>query len=218
MSIRQASDYEFTNTWFEGCRELWDSLLPKISPKKILEIGSYEGASACYLIDKLSPYGDIELHCIDNWMGSIEHQPGGMEHVLDSSIDMRLVESRFNKNTYLAAKKAKNSVNLNVHKCASVSALTALFVSGRADFFDFIYLDGSHQAPDTLLDAVLAFQLLRVGGYMAFDDYLWFETTLEKADILRCPKIAIDSFVNIYRQKLRFVELTKNQLFIQKMN
>jgi predicted O-methyltransferase YrrM len=205
------SSYEFTNTWFEVNRELWDQLLPMVCPRKILEIGSYEGASACYLIDKFSPDAEIEIHCVDTWEGSVEHQADGMYPV-----DMNMVEERFNKNMLWATKNAKNRVDLNVYKNRSLDALTALVVSGKSRHFDFIYLDGSHQAPDVLSDAVLSFQLLKVGGYLAFDDYCWAESTLDQVDILRCPKIAIDSFVNIYRRKLDFVEATKNQMFIRK--
>jgi hypothetical protein len=46
--------FEFTNSWFESsARSTWDQLIPQLKPKRILEIGSYEGASTCYLIDKL---------------------------------------------------------------------------------------------------------------------------------------------------------------------
>ena len=34
-------------------------------------------------------------------------------------------------------------------------------------------MDGSHHARDVLQDAVLAWGLLRPGGYMIFDDYEW---------------------------------------------
>ena len=46
----------------------------------------------------------------------------------------------------------------------------ALLAEGRQGSFDFIYVDASHRAPDVLLDAVLAFQLLRIGGLIIFDD------------------------------------------------
>jgi hypothetical protein len=41
--------------------------------------------------------------------------------------------------------------------------------------FDFIYIDGSHMRVDVLLDAVLAWQLLKPGGFMVLDDYEWNE-------------------------------------------
>ena len=60
-----------------------------------------------------------------------------------------------------------------------------------------------HQAPDVLCDALLAFRLVRVGGFIGFDD-MWQEP-LPTVDILRCPKTAIDAFVNIYRAKLTLI-------------
>ena len=55
--------YTLTNNWFDqNGRGFWDQLIPGIAPKKILEVGSYEGASSVYLIDKLStsaPVADV---------------------------------------------------------------------------------------------------------------------------------------------------------------
>ena len=43
-------NFEFTNNWFnDAAKHQWDRLIPGIKPNKILEIGSYEGASTCYL-------------------------------------------------------------------------------------------------------------------------------------------------------------------------
>ena len=83
--------------------------------------------------------------------------------------------------------------------------------------FRFVYVDGSHQAPDVLCDAVLGFKLLKIGGVLAFDDYLWAETSETTKDPLRCPKPAIDAFVNVNFQKLRVIKAPLYQLFIQKL-
>ena len=66
--------YKFTNQWFQmGPKYVWDEILPQFNPTRILEIGSFEGATTCYLIEKLSPDNIIELHCVDTWEGGIEH-------------------------------------------------------------------------------------------------------------------------------------------------
>jgi hypothetical protein len=72
-------NYEFTNNWFEGNKDYWNRLLAQVKPTRVLEIGSYEGQSTCYLMEKLAEYveKDPEIHCIDNWMGGLEHQKGG---------------------------------------------------------------------------------------------------------------------------------------------
>ena len=75
--VMSSKTYDFTNTWFDSAREVWDHLIPQINPIKILEIGSYEGASACYLIEKLAAQSEIELHCVDTWDGGVEHKAAG---------------------------------------------------------------------------------------------------------------------------------------------
>ena len=89
-------------------------------------------------------------------------------------------------------------------------------MSRKINYFDFIYIDGSHQAPDVLSDAVLGFKLLKIGGVMAFDDYIWQEDLPTGKDPLRCPKPGIDAFVNINMRKLDILPTPINQLYIRK--
>lgn len=205
--------YELTNSWFEkSARTIWDSLIPQVNPSRILEIGSYEGASTCYLIDKLSGSKSIEIHCADSWEGGIEHKVGG-----SSQVNMSEVERRFKNNTNIAIRNAKNKVTLISHKNYSDLTLSKLISQGKLNYFDMIYIDGSHQAPDVLTDAVLSFKLLKKNGVMIFDDYLWQEPLSYGADPLRCPKIAVDAFTNIYFRKLKIIKAPLYQIYAQKI-
>ena len=57
---------QFTNNWFDGAKSVWAPLLRQHKPQRILEIGSYEGASICFCIQTLCPLvPDIEVHCVD---------------------------------------------------------------------------------------------------------------------------------------------------------
>lgn len=208
------SDYVFTTTWFDNvARNVWSQIVPQIRPAKILEVGSYEGASTCYLIDTLADDSDIELHCVDTWAGGLEHQTDGQ-----APSDMAGVEARFNHNVRLAIGRARRKVSVTIHKGFSDDCLLRLLNAGKKGFFDFVYVDGSHQAPDVLSDAVLAFKLLRVGGFMAFDDYLWTETLPYGKDPVRCPKLAIDSFTNVYCRKLEVISAPLYQLYVRKLS
>ncbi len=207
------SQYQFTKNWFEDtAKNVWDKLIPQINPAKILEIGSYEGASTCYLIDSLAPKNNIEIHCIDSWEGGIEHKYGEI-----AEADMTEVEKRFLYNTNISLARVEKSVDLQIHKGYSDVELAKLLVCGKQNYFDFIYVDGSHQAPDVLCDAVLSFRLLREGGVMVFDDYLWSENLNYGVDPIRCPKIAIDAFTNIYCRKIGFFLAPLYQLYIKKV-
>jgi len=64
--------------------------------------------------------------------------------------------------------------------------------------FDLIYVDGSHAALDVVVDAALAWRLLRTGGTLLFDDYEWNDVGEDR--LLR-PKPAVDALLTIVAGK-----------------
>jgi predicted O-methyltransferase YrrM len=201
--------YKFTNNWFQSAaKNNWDLLIPQIDPKKILEIGSNEGQATSYLINKLSSRHPIEIHVIDPW-----ESYDGLQ-----GVNMNDVENRFDHNTSLAISSAKFECSLIKHKELSDTGLARMLANDMSSYFDFIYIDGDHTAPQVLFDAVAAFRLLKIGGYIAFDDYLWSEKLPNGKDLLRCPKPAIDAFTNLYCQKLNILRAPLYQLYIQKIS
>ena len=96
------------------------------------------------------------------------------------------VEARFDENVKLAiGTDRRRGVSCGRSSSAPRSRLPDMIATGEAPF-DLIYIDGSHTAADVLTDAVLAFQLLRVGGVMIFDDYLWSMEPALSVDPLNC--------------------------------
>ena len=191
----KAAGYDFTADWFSLHTPVWDRLIDQVRPTRILEIGSYEGRSAAFLIERCAASGPIELTCIDTWRGGVEHDAAAMG----------AVEQRFDHNLALARKRAGHPVALRKIKEGSFTALAKLVAQGEMGAFDFVYIDGSHQAPDVLADAVLGYALTRVNGVIAFDDYLWFNEPEGQQNPLNMPKPGIDAFVNLYQRKLRVV-------------
>jgi predicted O-methyltransferase YrrM len=206
------TDYEFSNRWFDYNIPVWDQMLGPESPyrpTRILEIGSFEGASTCYIINKMAANRDIELHCVDTWQGGQEHKVEGT--------DMSEVERRFLHNTAIAVGSQQHKVNLVLHKMTSEQALLQLLAQGRGGYFDLVYVDGSHAAPDVLLDLVLGWQLLSVYGMLVMDDYLWHGGMTQPIDPIKTPKPAIDAFVNINIQKMIVMPYRLFQLYVQKV-
>ena len=206
------SNFEFTTNWFElNGKKVWDFLLPQLNPSKVLEIGSYEGESTCYLINYLSKKESSELYCIDNWTGAIEQKNRG--------INMEEVEKRFDNNVKIAMNVSSNSIKFTKLKGNSDINLSKLLLDKNINYFDFIYVDGSHQATDVLFDAVMSFKLLRKNGIIAFDDYLWFERNLPHGkDLNRCPKPAIDAFTSIFYNKVNIIQAPLKQLYVTKIS
>jgi len=207
------SDYLFTNSWFDRHKAVWSEVLSELSPGRILEVGSYEGNSTTYLIETIASQKDVEIHCIDSWEGGVEHKPGG-----SAEADMTEVEVRFRHNIEIARCRASHQTSVTIHKGFSNVQLPKLLAEGKQGYFDFVYIDGSHQAPDVLLDAVLGFELLSPQGIIAFDDYLWQEPLPGGVDPIRCPKLAIDAFANIYCRKLRIISAPLSQFYVQKIS
>jgi predicted O-methyltransferase YrrM len=204
--------FRLSNTWFADASEkLWDQLLPYADFGKVLEVGSYEGASACHLIRRVAALRALELHCVDSWEGGVEHRAGGT-----AEADMGAVERNFLHNTQLACGEAQFAVTLRRHKSFSDLAMARLLAEGHAGQFDYIYIDGSHEAPDVLADAVLAFRLLKQGGIIGFDDYWWHEPLPGGRDPIRTPKLAIDAFTNIYCRKVETLWHPNYQVYLRK--
>lgn len=190
-------EYKFTQDWFAWAPEVWTQLTPLLPhgvKRNFLEIGSFEGRSMVWIADNMMNPGD-ELFCVDTWEGGEEHKVGG-----SAEQDMSEAEKHFDYNRSLALNG--RDIKVVKYKDTSTHAL-ATFTSEEWKPFDFIYIDGSHTAPDVLTDACMAWPLLNKGGIMVFDDYMWGNPR----DALHRPKIAIDAFTNIFGETLDIVHV-----------
>lgn len=200
------SKLKFTQDWFSRSIPGWTTILTQLSKRsaslRLLEVGVFEGRSTCWLLENFCKTPEASITVIDSFQGGIEHQ--GME--------LGTLRARFESNIASTGSPAR----VDVRKGYSLPQLACL-VSENTAPFDFISIDASHQAPDVLADAVLAFQLLKPGGVMAFDDYLWSPMRPGTENPLLLPKAAIDAFTTIFSQKLRILpNFPLYQLYIQK--
>lgn len=188
---------QFQWDWFSQHVPAWQSLFAAVRPlpRKILEIGSFEGRATCYMLEHvLAPDAPGEVHCVDTWAGGVEHE----------SIPMEKIHERFRRNVAGLLRRLPQH-RVVVHRRTSFDAMVRLIAEGHAGTFDFVYVDGSHQAPDVLEDLVLAFRLCRKGGVVICDDYFWQRQKPGEEDVLDSPKLAIDAFTNLFRRRLRFL-------------
>lgn len=191
------SEYQFTKDWFNWAPQVWEQLIPHLPERTedgryFIEIGSFEGRSAVWIVENMMQDGDF-MSCIDTWEGGEEH---GAE-------DMGTVEERFDHNIALLEAKYPERNTYKSKGTSTERLAEILYGGGKAGVYDFIYIDGSHTAPDVLTDACMAWPLLKPKGLMVFDDYMWGNPR----DILHRPKPAIDAFCNIFAETAEIVHV-----------
>lgn len=177
------NNYIFSVDWFSYNIPIWTHYLDELKDKpnlRFLEIGSFQGRSTIWLLENILTNDTSTITCIDTFEGSIEHT------ILFEN-DIKNLFDIFSHNI----SKYKNKVNIIKDK--SQTALKLI-----DEQYDFIYIDGDHKASYVIEDAILSFSLLKKGGIMIFDDYLWFG--MKK--YIDNPKLAIDAFLEIYADKI----------------
>ena len=171
----------FRSDMVSGRFPTWEPFLQELEGRRaqILEIGSFEGMSACYFLWRLR---DAHLTCIDTFAGGASFAALGQ--------DVSGLEAAFDRNISLVD-------GARVRKLVGDSAHHLLELVHAGERFDLVFVDGSDLALDVLVDAALSWQLLEPGGVLIFDNYLWRSPLGE--DSLFQPAPAIDAFLDLVR-------------------
>jgi predicted O-methyltransferase YrrM len=133
--------------------EMLFELAHECSPDaRVLEIGSYLGASTCFFAAGLRGTR-AEIVCIDTWRN--QTMPDGIQDTL----------AEFEQNL----KPVRSQLTL-IRKFSS--EVTAHELGGP---FDLVFLDGDHSYKQTRADFELVSDLVAPDGVLAFHDSLFFE-------------------------------------------
>ena len=188
----------FTTFWFNNAAPIYDKILAKQKNKTnlhYLEIGCFEGLSTCHFLRQYLTAPGSDITVIDSFQGGREH----------GHLDLKTLLDVFKENTSFAKDRVK------IFQGFSGEMLVKPEV--RKQQYDFIHIDGGHESREVLEDAVLSFPLLKEGGIMIFDDYLW-ETHLPEFLI---PKHSIDSFLSSHQLYLDIIQ-REYQVAIRKVS
>jgi predicted O-methyltransferase YrrM len=178
---RQGEPYEFTTEWAVSRFPLWEKHLAPLEGRpgtRYLEIGTFEGRSVLWMAENIFTDESSRLVTIDPF---VELESYGE------------VEARFDRN------RARSPAGRRIVKMKGFSQ-QVLKELEPADY-DVIYIDGCHLAHCVLTDVALSWPLLKVGGYLIFDDY----TLASDLPAFGNPRLAIDAFLRAYRPFIRVV-------------
>lgn len=198
-----AAQGQFSDLWFDRNIVPWTLSFSKIfdraDPVRILEIGSWEGRSTLFL---LTYFTRGHLTAVDTWAGNEEHQD-------KTTWDVLGLEARFDSNVGpLAARLTKR-------KGSSLHVLPQLLEEDQK--FDIIYVDGSHVADDVLTDGITSWRLLKQGGILIFDDFLWTSYQRARAN----PAWPINLFLRYHEGDYKLLTVSRTgfvnaQVILQK--
>ena len=154
---------------------------PSLPDRRALwvEIGSYEGRSACWVLQQMLTGPDAHMICIDPWADEPIRRRffeniraiGARDKVTSISLSSREVTARMLKNMHAIEQQGRRSI-------------------------DVAYIDGDHHARSALLDGALLWPLIRSGGHIVFDDY-----PLNKGK-QNHPAPGIDAFLQLWADEL----------------
>jgi len=183
-------DFEKVLYGWNSENEIFFKLIEETSPKYILEIGSWLGASAIHMGKFIKSRGlDTKIVCVDTWLGSRDFIGRHFEGKFRNSVGM--------PNAYLhfLANVKREGLEDVIIPFAQTSDNALRFLSEKNIKFKMIYIDGSNQYENVKSDIDLSWNILDRDGVIFGDDYINFAFPQINA--------AVNSFV--YSNRLRDV-------------
>lgn len=181
--------------WFFDNVPKWQQLFAEHAGRpglNCLEIGSFEGMSACWLLENVLTHATSRIVCIDPF-----DAPGQPQ-----------AERYFDHNVRLTGQAHK------LTKLKGYSKQVLPLLDGSR--FHIAYIDGSHHPTHALEDALAVWPLLEPGALAIFDDYAigaFYPPELARESD---PKPGIDAFLGFVAGQYR--ELDRGyQLVLQKL-
>jgi hypothetical protein len=210
MKDIEMGPYRFDHDWFAPNVHNMKMLAAgnQNAELRILEVGAFEGMSTCFMAEN---FPKAHITTIDTWEGSVEHE-GNPE------INFKKAKENFDHNAALFGDRIRPITG------KSFDVLMDLYKEGNK--FNFVFIDGAHDAVSVNSDLILSFAMLTVGGLIYCDDYYWgFNESHFNGNGKQCgnfvldtPKLGIDSFMNVYANRIKpIVGLTNNAMAFMKV-
>jgi predicted O-methyltransferase YrrM len=168
-----ASDPTFTANWTKLNEAVWlEHLKPLVGRPGAqgLEVGCFEGRSTIWFLENVLTAPDARMTCIDVFTDAIE--------------------ARFDKNIALSGQADR----VIKKKGYSQDVLRGL----ELGYYDFIYIDGCHLASCVMTDTAYSWDLLKPGGILIFDDYVWGGQKPPR----ETPGPAVDLFLDAFSDRI----------------
>lgn len=191
---------------------VFGKLIKETSPKTIIEVGTWKGMSAIEMANACDLLSlDTKIYCVDTWLGALEFWDE-LSHTSERNL--------FLKNGY--PQVYYQFISNVIHKghqnriipLPQTSLIGARYLKRKGITAELIYIDGSHDWEDVIMDMNSYWDILSPGGVMFGDDYSKCEGDCS-GDVY--VKKAVDLFVSQRNLTLqRFPNTWSDYWIIQK--
>lgn len=139
------------NLWVEGNLNCFLNLLEEYQEKKlnILELGSYQGASAFLFLSILK---NSKITCVDSFLDPLNYE------LFEKNLKEFFIKER-----------------VTISKSSTLSFFSKEM---KKNFYDIVYIDAGHGYSDLTIDIHCSFDQVNDGGIIILDDYEWCEQNL----------------------------------------
>jgi predicted O-methyltransferase YrrM len=203
-----------------NAKQIFKDILMTFKNQKcnILEVGTFAGMS---VIGMLKYLPNAFAYTIDSWKNYSEKTRENTDIDILKNIEQLNVEQVFYQNVEKAGMKDRikalkgdsSQILLNLIAESPVTHKDKNGVSHMIWGFDFIYVDASHLCLDCFVDCLLSWKLLKKGGIMGIDDYMY---NVGYRNVLEIPFEGVNRFLE--KIEGQYKVLNKGyRLFIQKL-
>lgn len=151
---------------------MFEQVIAKIRPSKIIEVGSWKGRSAVNIVKTCQKHGlTTQLLCVDTWLGSLENYSRHTEDNKWLHEALHLEHGYPKLHQTFLSNMIRYEVSNSVIPLPLPSSIAARVIEDKGIQADVIYIDGSHDYHDCVNDLRDYWPLLRDGGILFGDDY-----------------------------------------------
>lgn len=155
---------------WNSTRPIFEHLIRGMRPRRIIEVGTWLGASAVVMARLLRQYecDGAAIICVDTFLGSKEHwqHEDGRGHLALRHGFPTLYE-QFMSNV------ANAGLQESIVPLPLPSAIAARVLGDAHLDAQLVYIDGSHEEEDALADMRAYWKLIVPGGALFGDDWTW---------------------------------------------
>lgn len=165
-------------------------LVAAIRPRRIVEVGTWKGASAIHMAEVAAELGlEVEVICVDTWLGAVEFWTDQTDVTRYGSL--RLKNGWPQVYYQFLANVCHRGQQHRIIPFPQTSANAALWMRMHGARAKLIYVDGSHEEDDVLADLIGWWDVLVPGGVMFGDDWSWDGVRLAVSRFAREAGIAV---------------------------